>query len=94
MKLAAMLALVVPLFACSASRDTRCSNVCKQEAQCVEERADEAEIDDEALQFDRNECTAACTALLREERGKTIVDTHIDCVEKAGDSCEAVLACK
>jgi len=87
----------VPL-ACSASRDTRCADICKQEAQCVDERADEradeADIDEEELQFDRNECTAACTALQREERGKAIVEAHIKCVKEAGNSCQAVLACK
>jgi hypothetical protein len=81
--------------ACSsegASND--CKNVCRKEAACVDQAADEGKEDEEQNRFDQSECIAACDALNRDPVGKTLVEKHRECAEKAGDDCAALLQCK
>ena len=82
-----LLALLVALSACTEPRSPACRDVCKREAECVEETGSK-------MPFDEKECIAACTGL---ERDATInaakVQRHIQCVH-GQTSCTAVLECK
>jgi len=79
--------LAALLAACTEPRSAACREVCKREAECVEETGSK-------MPFDEKECVAACSAL---EQDTTInaakVQRHIDCVKKQ-PSCAAVLECK
>jgi hypothetical protein len=81
------LLLAVLLAACTEPRSASCRDVCKREAECVEETGSK-------MSFDEKECVAACSAL---EQDATVnaakVQRHIDCVNKQ-PSCTAVLECK
>lgn len=75
------------LYACTEPRSAACKEVCKREAECVEETGSK-------MAFDEKECVAACSAL---EQDVTInaakVQRHMECV-KRHTSCAAVLECK
>jgi hypothetical protein len=83
------LLLLAAIFAaaCTEPRSPACQEVCKREAECVEETSSK-------IPFDEKECIAACSAL---EHDATVnaakVQRHIDCVNKQS-SCSAVLECK
>ena len=81
------LLLAVLLAACTEPRSASCKEVCKREAECVEETSSK-------IPFDEKECVAACSAL---EHDATVnaakVQRHIECVTKQS-SCTAVLECK
>jgi len=81
------LLLAALLAACTEPRSTTCRDVCKREAECIEETASK-------MPFDEKECVAACSAL---EQDLTVnaakVARHIDCVNRH-PSCAAVLECK
>ena len=83
----APLALAALLAACMEPRSASCRDVCKREAECVEETSSK-------MPFDEKECVAACSAL---ELDSTVnaakVQRHIECVNKQ-PSCTAVLECK
>ena len=86
------LALAPALSGCAADRASAdCKNVCRREAQCVEEAADDKPGGD--VRFDQSECVAACSALQRDEDGKKLVAEHVACVGKA-KTCDEVLACQ
>jgi len=80
------LALLLAL-GCTEPRSNACREVCKREAECVEETGS-------TMPFDEKECVAACAAL---EHDVTVnaakVQRHIDCVSKQ-QTCPAVLECK
>jgi len=84
MRMLAFIGLVV--FGCADKQLPRCKEVCDREAECREERGDEQSP------FDRRECTADCTNLSRDREGKQLVESHLDCAERA-TSCDALLAC-
>lgn len=81
------LLFAVLLAACTEPRSAACRDVCKREAECIEETSSK-------LPFDEKECIAACSAL---EHDVTVnaakVQRHIDCVNKQ-TVCTAVLECK
>ena len=81
------LLLAVLLAACTEPRSPTCRDVCKREAECVEETGSK-------MSFDEKECVAACSAL---EQDATVnaakVQRHIECVNKQ-PSCTAILECK
>ena len=82
------LVLAAPLLGgCTEPRSATCKEVCKREAECVEETSSK-------MPFDEKECIAACAAL---EHDATInaakVQRHIQCVH-GQQSCAAVLECK
>lgn len=81
------LLLAVLLAACTEPRSEACKEVCKREAECIEET-------NSKMLFDEQECVAACSAL---ERDATVnaakVQRHVDCVNRQ-QSCTAVLECK
>jgi hypothetical protein len=81
------LLLAALLAACTEPRSASCKEVCKREAECIEETSSK-------LTFDEKECVAACSAL---EQDATVnaakVQRHIDCVNRH-PSCAAVLECK
>ena len=81
------LLLAALLAACTEPRSAACKEVCKREAECIEET-------NSKLPFDEKECIAACSAL---EHDATVnaakVHRHIDCVNKQ-QSCAAALECK
>ena len=79
--------LVLLLAGCTEPRSAECKEVCKREAECVEETGSK-------MPFDEKECVAACSAL---EQDVTVnaakVQRHIECVWRQ-PSCTAVLECK
>ena len=81
------LLLAALLAACTEPRSAACTEVCKREAECIEETSSK-------MPFDEKECVAACSAL---EQDITIngakVARHIACVNQQR-SCAAVLECK
>jgi len=85
--LAGLAALVALATACTEPRSAACTEVCKREAECVEETGSK-------MPFDEKECIAACAAL---EHDTTVnaakVQRHIGCV-RDHRSCAAVLECK
>ncbi|MGN6104383.1 MAG: hypothetical protein ACTHU0_04710 [Kofleriaceae bacterium] len=82
-----VLIAAILLAACTEPRSGRCIEVCKREAECVEETSSK-------MPFDEKECIAACAAL---EQDATVnaakVQRHIQCVHDQA-SCAAVLECK
>ena len=80
--LAALLAM-----ACTEPRSNSCREVCKREAECVEETGSK-------MPFDEKECVAACSALEQDTSVNAAkVQRHIECVQKQ-QVCTAVLECK
>ena len=78
---------VLVLAACTEPRSNACREVCKREAECVEETGSK-------MPFDEKECVAACSALEQDTSVNAAkVQRHIDCVHKQ-QSCAAVLECK
>jgi len=68
-------------------RSTSCRQVCKREAECIEETGTKTP-------FEEKECVAACAALEQDSaHSGAKVQRHIDCVNKQ-TSCTAVLECK
>jgi len=82
---ALLLALLVA-GGCTEPRSAECKEVCKREAECVEET-------NAKLAFDEKECVAACAALEHDSDNAAKVKRHADCVHKQ-QSCAAVLECK
>jgi hypothetical protein len=73
--------------ACTEPRSPACREVCKREAECVEETGSK-------MPFDEKECVAACSALEQDVSVNAAkVQRHIDCVHKQ-QTCSAVLECK
>ncbi len=73
--------------ACTEPRSASCREVCKREAECVEETGSK-------MPFDEKECIAACSALEQDVQVNAAkVQRHIDCVHKQ-QSCTGVLECK
>ncbi len=85
MRIVFLLALVA--LGCTEPQSAQCKEVCRREAECVEETGSK-------MPFDEKECVAACAAL---EHDATVnaakVQRHILCVNKQ-QSCSAVLECK
>ena len=70
-----------------------CKKVCRKEAACVDQIADEGKEDEEQNRFDQSECIAACDALSRDDVGEKLVRKHLECATQAKD-CAALLQCK
>ncbi len=89
------LGLLLLATACSSEgASNECKEVCRREASCVDQLADEGKEDDEEQnKFDQGECIAACDALSRDEVGKKLVEKHQECAKNAKD-CAALLECK
>ena len=86
---AVLLAMVIAsvLGGCTEPRSTACKEVCKREAECVDQTGNK-------IPFDEKECIAACAALEHDvEHSAAKVQRHIDCVNKQ-PTCPAVLECK
>lgn len=81
--------------ACSSEGSSSdCKDVCRREASCVDQIADDGkEEEEEQNKFDQSECIAACDALRRDEVGRELVEKHKECAAKAKD-CAALLECK
>ena len=72
---------------CTEPRSTACKEVCKREAECVDQTGNK-------IPFDEKECIAACAALEHDvEHSAAKVQRHIECVNKQ-PTCPAVLECK
>jgi len=85
--LVALIALVVVSAACTEPRSAACKEVCKREAECIDQTGSK-------VPFDEKECIAACAALEHDvDRSAAKVQHHIDCVTKQL-TCPAVLECK
>lgn len=81
------LLLAALLAACTEPRSAACTEVCKREAECIEETGSK-------MPFDEKECVAACSALEADTAVSAAkVQRHIECVNKQ-QSCPAVLECK
>jgi hypothetical protein len=75
------------LIGCTEPRSDSCRQVCKREAECIEETGTK-------IPFEEKECVAACAALQQDTANSGAkVQRHIDCVNKTS-SCAAVLECK
>jgi hypothetical protein len=72
---------------CTEPRSATCREICKREAECVEELGSK-------IVFDENECVAACAALEQDAANSAAkVARHAECVRRQ-TSCAAVLECK
>ncbi|MBA2542928.1 MAG: hypothetical protein H0V17_24995 [Deltaproteobacteria bacterium] len=81
------LAALLALTACTEPRSQSCKQVCKREAECIEETGSK-------MPFEEKECVAACAALEQDSANSGAkVQRHIDCVRKQ-TTCAAVLECK
>lgn len=84
---ALLLFAVAQLWACTEPRSAPCQEVCKREAECVEET-------NSKIPFDEKECIAACAALIQDvATSGAKVQQHIACVSQQ-TTCSAVLECK
>jgi hypothetical protein len=88
---ASLLALLVVVAAaaagCTEPRSTKCKEVCKREAECIDSTGNKSP-------FDEKECVAACAALEHDvEYSAAKVQRHMDCVH-AQKTCPAILECK
>jgi hypothetical protein len=85
---ALLLAIVAACAAgCTEPRSTACKDVCKREAECIDQTGSKAP-------FDEKECIAACAALEHDvEHSAAKVVHHIECVTTQ-PTCAAVLECK
>ena len=73
--------------ACTEPRSPKCREICKREAECIEETGAK-------IQFSESECVAACSALEQDATNNAAkVQRHYDCVKKQ-TACAAVLECK
>lgn len=83
MRLLALLLLV----ACTQPRSARCKDVCKREAECVDQTGNK-------IPFEEKECIAACAVLEADvaDNGAK-VQNHVDCVARQ-QSCSGVLDCQ
>ena len=81
------LLLAALLAACTEPRSEACKEVCRREAECVEET-------NSKMPFDEKECVAACSALEQDAAvNAATVQRHIECVHRQ-QTCAAVLECK
>lgn len=83
MRLVALLLLV----ACTQPRSARCKDVCRREAECVDQTGNK-------IPFEEKECIAACAVLEADvaDNGAK-VQNHVDCVARQ-QSCSGVLDCQ
>ena len=90
-----LLLLLLLISACASERaPDDCKDVCRREASCVDQVAEDGEQDDEDQnKFDQSECIAACAALKRDDIGKDLVVKYVECAKAAKD-CAALLACE
>ena len=73
--------------ACTEPRSPKCREICKREAECIEETGSK-------MPFEEKECVAACAALEQDSANSGAkVQRHYDCVKKQ-TTCPAVLECK
>ncbi len=87
MSRAVLLVAIAGAAGCTEPRSAPCQEVCKREAECVEET-------NSKIPFDEKECIAACAALLHDVATSAAkVQQHIACVSQQ-QSCTAVLECK
>ena len=84
---ALLFGMIAASIACTEPRSPACKEVCKREAECIDQTGSK-------VPFDEKECIAACAALEHDvERSAAKVQHHIDCVTKQ-QACSAVLECK
>ena len=82
-----LLVVAALLAGCTEPRSVACKEVCKREAECVEETGSK-------MPFDEKECIAACAALEHDPTDNGAkVQQHIACV-RAQTACPGVLECK
>ena len=74
------------LVACTQPRSTRCKEICKREAECVDQTGSK-------ITFDQNECIAACSVLENDVDNAAKVTRHADCVNRQQQNCSALLEC-
>lgn len=79
--------------ACTEPRSTACKEVCKREAECIDQTVAD-QTPPTKVPFDEKECIAACAALEHDvDHSAAKVQRHIDCVNKQ-TACSGVLECK
>ena len=81
----AMFVLSAALAGCTEPRNEACRKVCEQEASCYDS------VDN--YKFDQDECTTACSALMRDGEGKVFVQEHIKCVDDAPSCTDLFRKC-
>jgi hypothetical protein len=78
---------LLAVLGCTEPRSATCREVCKREAECLEETATK-------VPFEEKECVAACAALEQDVASSAAkVKRHADCVRRQ-TTCTAVLECK
>ncbi len=87
-RFAPLLLLVVIVSCKDASKRTRCERVCAREADCAASTHAEKPVE-----VDYGECVDMCNKLERDPALVKGIDEHVACVDRAGDSCPAVLDC-
>lgn len=81
------LLLIASLVACTQPRSQQCREICKREADCVDQTGNK-------IPFDEKECVAACGVLeadVADNRAK--VERHAACIRQTQD-CTKVLECE
>jgi hypothetical protein len=82
-----VLLLLALLAGCTEPRSVQCREICKREADCVEETGNKTP-------FEEKECVAACAALEADVANSAAkVQRHADCVRRQ-TTCAGVLECK
>lgn len=82
--LIALIALIAP--ACTQPRSQRCREICKREADCVDQTGNK-------IAFDEKECVAACGVLESDVADNVAkVVRHAECVSRK-QACTDVLEC-
>ncbi len=79
--------LVLALAACTQPRSNRCKEICKHEAECVDQTSSK-------ITFDQNECVAACSVLENDVENAAKVARHAECVTRQAQNCSALLECQ
>ena len=81
------LLLIALLAACTQPRSQRCREICKREADCVDQTGNK-------IPFDEKECIAACSVLEDDVADNAAkVARHAECVKRA-QACGDVLECQ
>lgn len=82
-----LVALLVALGAgCTQPRSARCKEICKHEAECVDQTGAK-------ITFEEKECVAACSVLEADSENAAKVARHAECVQRQAQNCSALLEC-
>ncbi len=82
-----LLGALVASAACTQPRSQHCREICKREADCIDQTGNK-------IPFDEKECVAACSVLEADVAdNKAKVEAHYQCMKRTQD-CSKVLECQ